>query len=92
MHSPRPRSPVATPSTATFQNGLGHGQPGRRKSGLRSRGTQLLALRFGWVVLVIWYEVGEVSKSESQLKSQRLMASSSPLFPVASSQTRSSGP
>ena len=29
----------------------------KRRSGLQSRATQLLALRFGWVVLVIWFEV-----------------------------------
>ncbi|OWZ30947.1 hypothetical protein C347_04099 [Cryptococcus neoformans AD2-60a] len=36
-----------------------------RKTGLKSRATQILALRFGWVVLVIWYEVGEFFHSLS---------------------------
>jgi len=91
MHSPRPRSPVGTPTTATFQNGLGLGHPGRRKSGLRSRGTQLLALRFGWVVLVIWYEVGEVRGSGAELSwIIRSRCSSSPLYPAVNSQTRNS--
>lgn len=39
-----------------------------RRSGLRSRGTQLLFLRFGWVVLVIWYEVGEFFSSLSSCR------------------------
>ena len=54
MGSPPPESPGYTPNP---QHELGMGHPGRRRSGLRSRGTQLLAIRFGWVVLVIWYEV-----------------------------------
>ncbi|KAK8843394.1 hypothetical protein IAR55_007051 [Kwoniella newhampshirensis] len=60
MHlSPNSRSPV-------LNNGLANGGPGRgRKSGLRARGTQLLALRFGWVVLVIWFEVGDFFHSLS---------------------------
>lgn len=51
------------------QYGNDYGDPGpssssaaamarRRKSGLKRRTTQLMALRFGWIVLVIWYEVG----------------------------------
>ncbi|WVQ81462.1 hypothetical protein IAT38_003586 [Cryptococcus sp. DSM 104549] len=54
LGSPRPRSP--TP----FSNGAANAHSGSltrgRKSGLKSRSTQILALRFGWVVLVIWYE------------------------------------
>ncbi|WVR09143.1 hypothetical protein IAU60_006205 [Kwoniella sp. DSM 27419] len=37
----------------------------RRESGLKARGTQLLALRFGWIVLVIWFEVGDFFHSLS---------------------------
>ncbi|KIY56716.1 hypothetical protein I307_03820 [Cryptococcus deuterogattii 99/473] len=44
LGSPRAHSP-ATPSNLRG-----------RKTGLKSRATQILALRFGWVVLVIWYE------------------------------------
>ncbi|WRT68958.1 uncharacterized protein IL334_005940 [Kwoniella shivajii] len=38
---------------------------GKRRSGLKARATQLLALRFGWVVLVIWFEVGDFFHSLS---------------------------
>jgi hypothetical protein len=31
-----------------------------RRTGFKSRTFQLLSLRFGWVVVVIWFEVGEV--------------------------------
>ncbi|WWD21088.1 hypothetical protein CI109_105569 [Kwoniella shandongensis] len=60
--SPR-RSPI-------LSNGIANGQPNGgglrgRKSGLKARGTQLLALRFGWVVLVIWFEVGDFFHSLS---------------------------
>jgi hypothetical protein len=49
----------------------GHGQPPSggggmtkgRRTGLKSRTFQLLTLRFGWVVIVIWFEVGEVRRS-----------------------------
>lgn len=47
LGSPGAHSP-ATPSN-----------PRGRKTGLKSRATQILALRFGWVVLVIWYEVSK---------------------------------
>ncbi|KAL7421241.1 hypothetical protein Q5752_004126 [Cryptotrichosporon argae] len=36
-----------------------------RRSGLQSRSTQLLVLRFGWVVLVIWFEIGDFFASLS---------------------------
>ncbi|WVN91103.1 uncharacterized protein L203_106352 [Cryptococcus depauperatus CBS 7841] len=52
MHGPS-RKPI--PLSAAAPNGY---YVRRRKSGLRSRATQVLALRFGWVVLVIWYEIG----------------------------------
>ncbi|KAK4686702.1 ethanolamine phosphate phosphodiesterase, partial [Tremellales sp. Uapishka_1] len=58
QYSPKLRSP---PLNA---HGIANGVMGRgRKSGLRSRTTQVLALRFGWVVLIIWFEAGEVSVS-----------------------------
>lgn len=60
LDSPRPRSPNPSsyndkynPSSSSTTGTL------RRKSGLKSRATQILAIRFGWVVLVIWYEVGD---------------------------------
>jgi hypothetical protein len=60
IDSPRPRSPNPSsyndkynPSSSSTTGTL------RRKSGLKSRATQILAIRFGWVVLVIWYEVGD---------------------------------
>jgi hypothetical protein len=64
MGSPEPDSPGHAPNS---QHGLGVGHPGRRRSGLRSRGTQLLVIRFGWVVLVIWYEVSEPSLNEKAM-------------------------
>ena len=66
MHlvSPRSRSPRPHDSLyPTIGSSLGLGHPTvlrPRKSGLRSRSTQLLALRFGWVVLVVWYEVSDL--------------------------------
>ncbi|ORY24794.1 Metallo-dependent phosphatase-like protein [Naematelia encephala] len=54
MGSPRPRSPNGHPY-AIGPSSLSGGLRGRR-SGLKSRSFQLLAIRFGWVVLVIWYE------------------------------------
>lgn len=70
--SPRPRSP--NPSSYNDKDkypynstsGPSSGVLSRnRKSGLKSRATQLLAIRFGLVVLVIWYEVGEFFHSLS---------------------------
>ncbi|ODN91432.1 hypothetical protein L198_05946 [Cryptococcus wingfieldii CBS 7118] len=54
--SPRLPSPNAFPPTYP---------PRGRQSGLTARSTQILALRFGWVVLVIWYEAGEFFHSLS---------------------------
>lgn len=51
LGSPRAHSP-ATPSNLRG-----------RKTGLKSRATQILALRFGWVVLVIWYEVSKPART-----------------------------
>jgi hypothetical protein len=59
MTSSRPSSPVPLTYGLAGPSNL-HPSKGR-KTGLKSRSTQLLALRFGWVVLVIWFEVGEVS-------------------------------
>ncbi|WVQ75389.1 hypothetical protein IAR50_005009 [Cryptococcus sp. DSM 104548] len=56
-HSPRLASPTAFAPTAFSSRG--------RQSGLKARSTQILALRFGWVVLVIWYEAGEFFHSLS---------------------------
>ncbi|WWC64130.1 uncharacterized protein I303_106738 [Kwoniella dejecticola CBS 10117] len=61
LDSPRLRSPSLGPPN---EKGLPTGN-GKRRSGLKSRGTQLLALRFGWVVLVIWFEVGDFFHSLS---------------------------
>lgn len=67
LESPRPRSP-RSPSFPNYNDKHGGGGSStagpssgtlRRKSGLRSRATQILAIRFGLVVLVVWYEVGE---------------------------------
>lgn len=68
LDSPRPRSP--NPSSYNDKYPHSHASSStsgslRRKSGLRSRTTQILAVRFGWVVLVIWYEVGEFFHSLS---------------------------
>ncbi|KAK6904396.1 hypothetical protein L486_08017 [Kwoniella mangroviensis CBS 10435] len=60
LDSPRLRSPSLGPP-----NEKGITPSGKRRSGLRSRGTQLLALKFGWVVLVIWFEVGDFFHSLS---------------------------
>ena len=57
LDSPRlNRSPKIAQNAGQHLSVVGGPSKGRR-SGLRSRGTQLLFLRFGWVVLVIWYEV-----------------------------------
>ncbi|GMK59356.1 hypothetical protein CspeluHIS016_0703710 [Cutaneotrichosporon spelunceum] len=47
---------------------IGGLQPRPRRSRLLSRSTQLLALRFGWVVIVIWYEAGEFFSSLSSCR------------------------
>ncbi|KLT38681.1 Metallo-dependent phosphatase [Cutaneotrichosporon oleaginosum] len=47
---------------------IGGLQPRPRRSRLLSRTTQLLALRFGWVVVVIWYEAGEFFSSLSSCR------------------------
>ncbi|WWC73194.1 uncharacterized protein I206_107160 [Kwoniella pini CBS 10737] len=60
LDSPRIRSPSLGPP-----NEKGLIGNGKRRSGLKSRGTQLLALRFGWVVLIIWFEVGDFFHSLS---------------------------
>ncbi|WVQ93288.1 hypothetical protein IAU59_000355 [Kwoniella sp. CBS 9459] len=60
LDSPRQRSPALGAPIGTL-----NGSSKSRKSGLRARGTQLLALRFGWVVLVIWFEVGDFFHSLS---------------------------
>ncbi|WWC91304.1 uncharacterized protein L201_006247 [Kwoniella dendrophila CBS 6074] len=60
LDSPKIRSPSLGSS-----NEKGLTSNGGRRSGLKSRGTQLLALRFGWVVLVIWFEVGDFFHSLS---------------------------
>ncbi|WVW79244.1 hypothetical protein I302_101210 [Kwoniella bestiolae CBS 10118] len=60
LDSPRIRSPSLGPP-----NEKGLTPNGKRRSGLKSRGTQLLALRFGWIVLVIWFEVGDFFHSLS---------------------------
>ena len=39
----------------------GMGQAGRVRSRWKSKVVIMLGLRFGWIVLVIWYEVGVVS-------------------------------
>lgn len=68
LDSPRPRSPNPSSYNEKYlQPNASSSSSGslRRKSGLRSRGTQILAVRFGWVVLVIWYEVGEFFHSLS---------------------------
>ncbi|ORX39017.1 Metallo-dependent phosphatase-like protein [Kockovaella imperatae] len=72
--------------------GLGHPpihRGGGRRSGLKSRATQLLALRFGWVVLVVWFEIGEFFHSlstckfpDSQLSPSRRSRSSNALNPL----------
>jgi hypothetical protein len=66
LDSPRPRSP----NPSSYNDKYPHASSStsgtlRRKSGLKSRATQILAIRFGWVVLVIWYEVGEFFQSLS---------------------------
>jgi hypothetical protein len=33
----------------------------RKRSGWKTKVMVLLGMRFGWIVFVIWYEVGEVS-------------------------------
>lgn len=64
--SSRSHSPHhAYPHDRPFDHRHGHasgvgaaaGPSRKRKSGLKTRTTQLMALRFGWIVLVIWYEV-----------------------------------
>lgn len=60
LDSPRPRSPNPSSYNDKFQSSSSSTTGTlRRKSGLKSRATQILAIRFGWVVLVIWYEVGD---------------------------------
>lgn len=58
LDSPRIRSPASGYGfPQTYGAGPSSSTGKGRKTGLKSRATQLLALRFGWVVLVIWYEV-----------------------------------
>ncbi|BEJ14744.1 hypothetical protein CspHIS471_0405110 [Cutaneotrichosporon sp. HIS471] len=53
---------------ASHSQSIGGLQPRPRRSRLLSRSTQLLALRFGWVVIVIWYEAGEFFSSLSSCR------------------------
>ncbi|EIW67142.1 hypothetical protein TREMEDRAFT_34063, partial [Tremella mesenterica DSM 1558] len=54
-----------------------------RRTGLKSRSTQLLGLRFGWVVLVVWFEVGEFFSSLSSCKfPDSILRPSSPYPPT----------
>jgi hypothetical protein len=70
---PNPRSPTILYNEKGHAAGTARG----RQSGLKSRATKLLAIRFGWVVLVIWFEVGGLSRIahwlpfKAQLKSSR---------------------
>jgi hypothetical protein len=59
LDSPRPRSPNPSSYNDKYQPSTSTSGQLRRKSGLKSRATQILAIRFGWVVLVIWYEAGD---------------------------------
>lgn len=75
FESPRPRSP-RSPILSSYNDKFPYpnsassssGSRSRKKSGLKSRATQILAIRFGLVVLVIWYEVGEFFHSLSSCR------------------------